>query len=288
MHEQTETFFRNRMHLLLPHRDGKKPAILMPFVADRAFGHAPIEVTDAWNLHSIKNGMAYTVVSSLECIRCGLVFLDMRFDDAAMSNLYTGYRDEKYALLRDKYENGYLARNRIMSDGITYIDEIEDFLHKHLNSKLIILDWGGDTGKNTPFKQSAQTVHIYDVSDKPVLEGLEKVDLDTISKHNYDLIICSMVLEHIPYPDEVLLDIKSVMHKETLLYIELPCENHIKENKEICEKRHWHEHINFFTERSLRELLTRVGFDIVDFNLLSVKSGGSFSCNYQIACKVSN
>ena len=56
------------------------------------------------------------------------------------------------------------------------------------------------------------------------------------------------MLEHVSYPSETLFDIKN-MSLKSLLYIELPYEKliiEIENKKSYEDKKHWHEHVNFF------------------------------------------
>jgi hypothetical protein len=96
----------------------KSPAILMPFVAHRAFGWAPVTIDESWGLKTVSEGLAYSLCNSLLCRDCGLVFLDIRFDNEALSRLYADYRGEDYIHLRDTYEPGYRSRNDDLQQGI--------------------------------------------------------------------------------------------------------------------------------------------------------------------------
>ncbi|MGH2307415.1 hypothetical protein ACRCD8_06550 [Aliarcobacter sp. ERUVET-8] len=125
----------------------KSPAILMPFVADRIFGWAPVKITDDWGLKTISNGTAYSICSSLQCQECGHLFLDMRFDDSEMKSLYSGYREKDYLELREKYEPGYKLRNDDLNAGVPYLSDIEHFLKPYLNLPVNVLDWGGTQEK---------------------------------------------------------------------------------------------------------------------------------------------
>ena len=87
----------------------RSPAVLMPFVAKRVFGHEPVEITADWGLRDLKAGMAYTLCNSLQCADCGVLFLDYRFGDEQMAALYGGYRDQTYTRERDHYEPGYAS-----------------------------------------------------------------------------------------------------------------------------------------------------------------------------------
>lgn len=270
----------------------KSPAILMPFVAERVFGWEPVEITAEWNLQTIKNGIAYSICNSVQCENCQFLFLDIRFDENEMTALYRGYREKNYVEMREKYEPGYKERNATLNAGIAYLADIENFLTPYLNFPVSILDWGGDTGKNTPFKEKNKACHIYDISDKPVIEGAEKVNKESIANTQYDLIICSNVLEHIPYPEDVIFDIKSFMSNNSILYIEVPLENIIQEAETLIgihkKKKHWHEHINFYNENALEKLLERCGFSILKLEILKVETSNKPSYLYLIACQLAS
>jgi len=87
------------------------PAIWMPFIADRAMGLPPMEITDAMQLRTIKKGTGYALCKSLFCKSCGHLFANYRFDDEEMSQLYKDYRGREYCSLRAQYEPGYASQN---------------------------------------------------------------------------------------------------------------------------------------------------------------------------------
>ena len=209
----------------------RSPAVLMPFIAHRVYQWEPALIDASWGLQTISEGHAYALCNSLLCSECNLLFLDIRFSDREMARLYKNYRDDTYTALRDRYEPGYRVRNEGLVQGINYLHEIETFLQPHLPDTLRVLDWGGDTGVNTPFKEgAANTVHIYDISGLETTGRLRKVSKETAAQHVYDLIVCSNVLEHVPYPRLVLAEIMAVMTPTTVLYIEVPMENLVKES----------------------------------------------------------
>ena len=272
------------------------PAVLMPFLSHRIFNHAPFEITDDHDLkrYGINNGTAYEICNSLSCTNCQHLFLDIRFNDSEMTLLYEKYREEEYVNLRDFYEPGYKIKNEELNLGYNYVKKIEDFLFKHTNleNSFNILDWGGDTGKNTPFYEECQLLHIYDISDRPCLEKAIKVKKDDMEKTEYDVVVCSNVLEHVPFPRDVLCDMKTFMNKHTILYVELPYENFIRvydteNNLENAykNKRHWHEHINFFNEKSIKEMLISSGFEVIELRKLNI-SGETADFVFQVCCKM--
>lgn len=253
------------------------PAVLMPFVAKRVLGHDPVEITESWGLRDLRQGTAYTLCNSLQCRECGTVFLDYRFTDEQMAALYSGYRDAAYTLQRDRYEAGYA--NTIAADYAhrhAYIAGVEAWLAPRLPECPRVLDWGGGDGANTPFLGKG-TIHVYDISDVPVVAGAEQVELDLVGQCDYDVVTCCQVLEHVPSPLDLVGKIALRLSQRTLLYIEVPHEQLIREhpgNRDLAKlKRHWHEHVNFFTETGLRRLLDRAGLLLVDVHYLPIDNG---------------
>ena len=264
------------------------PAILMPFVAHRVFDWAPVVVDESWGLETIKNGNAYSICNSLYCLDCRFLFLDIRFSKKELSRLYDDYRGPQYTSLRESYEPGYSLSNDNLNAGVDFIENVEKFLEAHLSFPLTILDWGGDTGKNTPFKNNNKVFDIYDISNKNVIDGAKIVNKDEAFSKKYKLIVCSNVLEHVPYPSDLLFDILNTMDKDSILYIEVPLEDIIFNNEKDShlKKKHWHEHINFYSEKSLKRLVENVMLEIVDLRKLKVNTGASASYIFQVACRI--
>ena len=264
------------------------PAVLMPFIAHRAFGWEPVVIDDSWGLQTIRNGTAYSICKSMLCGDCGLLFLDIRFSDSELDGLYKDYRGEEYTRLREQYEPGYSRRNAKLSAGTGYTAAVEAFLRPYLTAPIRVLDWGGDTGKNTPFGREAETLDIFDISAKTTIPGATSVSKAEALSKRYTLIVCSNVLEHVPYPSDLLLDMRRAMAADTVLYIEVPFEALVRANPGADDlhlrKRHWHEHINFYSERSLRRLLDNTGFRPLAIETLAVETGDGTAYFFQLAC----
>ena len=243
----------------------KSPSVLMPFIAKRVFGYDLISIDKSWNLFNFPEGLCLSQCCSCQCKECGFLFLDMRFDDEEMSSLYANYREDEYTIIRDFYEPGYAEKNKTMQDGIKYKPDIELFL-SDLGTYNHVLDWGGDDGINTPFS-NAEKVFIYDISGNQVINDFISLSENNIKKYKYDLIVCSNVLEHVSYPKDILSEITELMNDETILYIEVPFEKLMQNSPNSLEKylskKHWHEHINFFSENSLFKLTKNCGLEIV-------------------------
>lgn len=266
----------------------KSPAVLMPFVAKRVFDWEPVEITPDWGMQTLKLGMAYPLCNSLQCQDCGALFLDIRFDDAEMDRLYSGYRDADYTTQRERFEPGYADRNAALMARAAYLALVEAMIGPHLSRPLHILDWGGDTGLNTPFRDSADSVSVYDISGLATAEGVTAVDRAGLADARFNLVVCSNVLEHVPVPAALLDEIAAVMRPETLLYLEVPLEAYVAESAGVenlaAGKKHWHEHINFFTETALRALIARCGLTIVHFETLETEIYGRIGRQFCVLC----
>lgn len=266
------------------------PAVLMPFVAHRVFGWRPVEITEEWGLRTISSGMAYSICNSLRCEDCGHLFLDMRFTEEQMMSLYQNYFDEDYARLRESYEPGYLARNEKLLARIPYLDKIEAFLAPLTRQRPTILDWGGGRGQNTPFANTRERLFLYDISGAPPVEGAVIVDSTSALDAQYDLVICSNVLEHVSYPQDLMRSLRQTLNPQTVLYLEVPYEpvqRRANDGPEALQrKRHWHEHVSFFSHRSLRTLIEDADLDILKWELVDVGEEPGEFYNFFIACRL--
>lgn len=241
----------------------RQGAVLMPFVAERALGWQACEITPDWGLRDLPTGWAQALCASLHCADCGCLFLDMRFDGDEMARLYAGYRGPDYEAQRERLEPGYTARNQRLLAGDEHIPAVEAFLRPWLPPRPAVLDWGGDTGLNTPLRQVAARHDVLDISGRPLVPGATAV---ATPQGPYDLIVLAHVLEHVPEPDALLREVRAAMAQTTWLYVEVPFEALMQAAEAAPSawqrKRHWHEHINFFSAEGLRRLLQRCGLRV--------------------------
>ena len=256
-------------------RLARTPAVLAPFLATRVFGWSPVEITADWGLRDIPTGRAQMICASLECGDCGALFLDMRFDDEEMAALYADYRGAAYTALRDRFEPGYAARNAHFEGGAPYLPMIETFLAPHVPPRPRVLDFGGDTGVNTPFRGRAAAHDIHDISGLPPIAGARIVSLDEARAETYHLVVSIQVLEHVADPAALLRGMAELLGPDTLLYVETPREALMREETPRGpRKRLWHEHVNFFSEAALDAMLARAGLVAVARAVMEVEAGG--------------
>ena len=242
----------------------RSPAIIMPFVAHRAFGYAPVEITRDWGLRDVPSGQCQSRCNTLHCPDCGGLFMDLRLGEPEMAALYEDYRGQAYTALREHYEPGYQLRNNELLH-LSHTAMVEGFLAGTLPERPRILDWGGDDGRNTPFRQSASCCDIVDISGKATLPGTFAVTPAEVLVKDYDLVVLSHVLEHLSAPFSLLVTVLPLVRRGARLYIEVPYE---KTDDRTCPrwcpsawqtKRHWHEHVNFFSKAALKALVNRAG-----------------------------
>jgi hypothetical protein len=268
----------------------KSPAVLMPFVAKRVFDWDVVEITEDWGMRTLKTGMAYPLCNSLQCVSCRALFLDIRFSEEEAARLYSGYRNEHYTALRETFERGYAERNALFFQRAPYIPSIEAFLEPHLpEGPLHILDWGGDIGVNTPFRDKADKVAVYDISGRSIVDGAKSIGLEQTPSEAFNLIICSNVLEHVAAPTEMLNDISKQMAKDAILYIEVPYEPLMMDNTDLenlaQHKKHWHEHINFFSDTALRVMMKDCGLEVIEMEQVECDVYGRTGTQFFITCQ---
>lgn len=122
-------------------------------------------------------------------------------------------------------------------------------------------------------------------------------------KYQYDLIMCCHVLEHVPYPMDIINKLVSLMGKGNYLYIEVPYEDYwvpqtvkgfIKDRiKRILiffglnyslQSIFIHEHMNMFREKTFKRIFKDKMFNLI--YLQTVKEKAISGINKTIKCLV--
>jgi hypothetical protein len=268
----------------------RSSAILMPFLAKRIFDHDPVEITEEWALRDIPKAVGYSVCSTLECADCGVMFLDYRFSDNELARLYQDYRGDEYNALRTRFEPSYAATAMYYTGRARYLDDVEAVLAPYLPDCPKVLDWGGDAGVNSPFRYKAKALHIYDISGVAVCSEAIRVSQEECRKQQYDLVACSQVLEHVSYPLDLLKQLTFYLGPQTILYLEVPFEeifHHSEAGRGLGEKkRHWHEHVNFFSPASLRAMARSCSLEVLEAKILPVSLGWRDSAIQMLICRL--
>jgi len=133
-------------------------------------------------------------------------------------------------------------------------------LRRHLpdGRRARVLDFGGGDGRlMREFLKTMCFCYLVDYSKKACsgIERLGSTEDDIPGDVNFDLIICSHVIEHVADPLQVLTKLKGHLNPNGAIYVELPME--------IWGAAPLHNepvtHVNFFTVGSTRRLFERTG-----------------------------
>ena len=241
-----------------------------------------------------------------ECAQCGLTFFDHRYSDAEVERLYGGYRSSEYVRIRRSWEpwyrdsvnDAYLPGSEAVTGRVTFEQDVllaGGGLDRPLECAV---DFGGDQGQFFPDIPIRRRV-VVDLSDKPLMPGVERVaSLDELSE-SPDLIVIAHVLEHVSNPRELLLQLHRALAPSGFLYVEVPLDRprvrrwHSSRAYgawlDAVSRRRWSflpcdfasgvakqlgwkiprlgvlkesEHVNFFDARSLTSLLESAGFEV--------------------------
>jgi SAM-dependent methyltransferase len=186
---------------------------------------------------------------------------------------------------------------------------LEAFLLPHLDQSEIetVLDYGGDRGQFIPPSLGAKKF-VFELSDAVPVAGVERINSEQqLRAMRFDLIMAFGVLEHCSDPAEVLEKLRSYLTPGSLLCVGVPYERYglgfagkgtlyrgylnallhfptavvaVDFYSTIARVRlggipplgliKCHEHLNFFDERSMKALLERMGFAIIDSRIESI------------------
>jgi len=212
---------------------------------------------------------------------------EYKFSELKKINLLIEKRSKKLLnFLNEIYKKesniGFLQEGHAMAKG--YGDDFLKFLHKEIKNKKIkdILEIGcGSCFILKKLKNEGYNVIGLDPSPFTVKEAL-KEDIKVYKgffpnpylKENFDLIFHIDVLEHVDKPIEFLMGIRKKIKNPGYIIIKVPdCTESIKAGDISFIT---HQHVNNFTENSLKNLVRFCGFKILKFE--KSKFGSSLYC----------
>jgi hypothetical protein len=74
--------------------------------------------------------------------------------------------------------------------------------------------------------------------------------------------------------------IRDFIEPSGYLYLELPYEKIMEATTSLIDKlsskRHWHEHINFFSEKAIKSMLSEAGFSVICCEVKEPAAPGNF------------
>ena len=167
--------------------------------------------------------------------------------------------------------------------------------------KRVVLDVGGDVGQNIPL-DLAKAAYLLEVSDRQITPGVQRVKALTEVPESIGLILCLHVIEHLPNPEALLREwsASGKLGTDCIIILEVPLERpHLLPLLSSKLYRGWlefvgrflpltialdacataargllrlvmpplflklHEHVQFFTERSLAQFASQAGLNII-------------------------
>jgi hypothetical protein len=249
-----------------------KPALVAPFLATRIWNRPPF------------------CVDLVQCKACGFMFYNPRLDAAEEGRLYAGYRSEEYQRMRHASEPWY---TETFNFGLASPSAYE--LHRRLLAAILrqqlgqretrrVLDYGGDRGDLVRGLIDGAAAFVYDISGIPAVDGVTPTT--DPAGCQADLIINSNVLEHVGFPRRLLGEIVEATPAGGMVFLEVPCESPFRLARILRRVAQagvvaltrpalafsvarpaglymMHEHVNYFTERSLATLMRCGGCAVV-------------------------
>ena len=267
------------------------PAVLMPFIAHRAFGWEPVVIDDSWGLR--RSATAPPIRSASPCCAsggCGLLFLDIRFSGSSGTRPGS---DETTAARSTRgcasiTSRATAAAMPSSAPAPATLAAVEAFLRPYLTAPIRALDWGA-TPARTRLLAARRKPSTFSISaprrrsrgrrrsarPRRCRSAIRSSSAAMCRARAVSVGICCSTCAA-PWP------------ASTVLYIEVPFEALVRANPGADDlhlrKRHWHEHINFYSERSLRRLFDNTGFRPLAIETLAVETGDGTAYFFQLAC----
>jgi 2-polyprenyl-3-methyl-5-hydroxy-6-metoxy-1,4-benzoquinol methylase len=195
------------------------------------------------------------------CKECGMGYADGIPAQAAF--------DHYYAVL-SKYE--FMDRQGVVSDDHRrQYGKIVDFIMPHVPQRSArILDLGCSTGALLSVFKERGYSHLLGVDPSPscAKTARELYDIEVVtqdirhfhSSDGFDVVILSAVLEHYVELSEVMAKVTGLLKEGGLLFVEVPDVGRFDAHVEAPFQQFSVEHINYFSNVSLANLLLRSGF----------------------------
>ena len=180
--------------------------------------------------------------------------------------------------------------------------EVGHFFREHLGAARVtsVLDYGGDAGQFIPDLPEVERF-VYEISDVEPIEGVTRIAQLEDLPGPMDVVMLMHVLEHASDPLEMLAEVRPTGRPDGWIYVEVPLDRpHVPPPWALRAQRRFvtllgrsvrratvadvistplrvlfrdrwlpgtfpklHEHINFFSEQSLRKLVETAGWDPV-------------------------
>lgn len=207
--------------------------------------------------HKIIPNTSTVIFQLSHCKNCDFLFLNPRLSDKEIKTKYEYLNDLNSTSIEYSKNPIHFAdkrAKRIFNLVSRYVDVS--------NGKKIVLDYGGQFGHNLKYFSIDKFVKYiidferHDLYDDIIYKGSQ---LENIEDKSCAVVLANHIFEHLNYLNLILENIVRKIEDDGILYIEVPCgvfreAYHIKEPLT---------HLNYFSEKSLFNLLESAGLSVV-------------------------
>lgn len=205
------------------------------------------------------------------CMVCGLVFIPRK--EGVFKNYY---KDDGYYEKSPNIAARSFLFNKCLYENVAQekVRKIKDFIQMDLRGKKV-LDVGCGYGEllHVLSKQDKCDVLGIEPSKETALIGEEAFKIRIIpillneykGRDKFDLVICNHTLEHLDSPKDFLNDIRNIIKKKGLLYLEVPNVFWPSGGMPL-KKFFYNEHLQTFSKENLSLLLSASGFSIENYS----------------------
>ena len=227
------------------------------------------------------------LTTAIQCQDCQFIATVFRFTDEQMQRYYHEYmqmhsddgrQHGTYVFHRRRNENDGWYKLAMAYQNPLYFTTRKNAVIRCLDDKIDIeqinsvLDYGGDLGQYIPDEFQHCRRHVVEIEQRKFVDGVTAVG-NPADCEPVDLVMCCHTLEHVSYPNDLVVDMLQYLKPGGLLYLEVPNEmNHVAENVNNSKLLALHEHINIFYPDSLRALLKRNNIKTLSVNDLRYDS----------------
>lgn len=213
-----------------------------------------------------------------KCRNCKFIFQQFVLNEMGMSKLYSEWMDHSAVMTVNN------RQNRTLSDQ-KYAERI-NYVKRHFkNQQIHILDWGAGLGHFclVARKIGISTVYAYDFSSEKS-RHLEEAGIvvkheNEFESNSFHFINIDQVLEHVSDPVSLLLNCIKYLRKDGIMFISTPLCNTIESqlknsflDMKTFEQLSPHQHINAFTNQTLKTIGKRVGLKTLFEPVLQLSS----------------
>jgi 2-polyprenyl-3-methyl-5-hydroxy-6-metoxy-1,4-benzoquinol methylase len=213
----------------------------------------------------------------VKCRKCSFIYQTNVLNDEKLADLYNKWIHPELAM---DWNNMELFNKQVTNFQI--IRFIAGYFNKDV-STIKILDYGAGFGDFLKLAENCgMKTRALEFSSERV-DSLKKKGISVISPEvsrteKFDFILVSSVLEHLTDPVSFLAEISSLLHNDSIAFIDVPnCRNietKIKKCLAITDPGELHkaflsanisafQHVNFFNHSNFKSLLKSSGFEII-------------------------